>query len=189
MHRVLALTGLALSMVAGTAVMAAQSSKAGGLPPWHFQMTPREVESFTDYGPYKAFSNGDLETYAGIFNGRKENVQFFFKDGKLVRIGIYLYEGQDIKAAAGTWGRTYKTLKEKFGAIELPGIVVQPNGSEPVPETVAIAAGASVDAMGKSQMAPFKQPSDVFVFASFWRNKLGGQVSYYVVVYYDSPHG
>jgi hypothetical protein len=56
-------------------------------------MSPQEVTSQVDAGPYKSFTNGDLETYNGLFDGHKENVQFFFKEGRLVRIGVYLYEG------------------------------------------------------------------------------------------------
>jgi hypothetical protein len=187
MHRILMLAGLGLSLALGTTVTAATSPEIGGLPPWHFQMTPEEVKALADYGPYKSFSNGDLETYAGVFNGHKENVQFFFKDGKLVRLGIFLYEGQDIKAAAGVWGQTYEVLREKFGAIELPDIHVESVGTELAPSVVAAAAGANVDAVGKSQMAPFKQPSDIFVFASFRRENVQGKMFYYVTVNYDPP--
>ena len=189
MLRILVLAGVALSMTFGTTAIAAAPTGTGGLPPWHFQMTHKEVESFTDYGPYKTFSNGDLETYSGLFEGRKENVQFFFKDGKLIRIGVYLYEGQDIKAAAGVWGQTYEALKAKYGSIELPDIRVDSPGTELAASVVAAAAGGNVDVSGKSQMAPYKQPSDVFVFASFLRGEVQGQVFYYVIVHYDPPHG
>jgi len=189
MFKTLVSAGVALSMVLGTAAISAATTGIGGLPPWHFQMTQKEVESFTDYGPYKTFGNGDLETYSGLFEGRKENVQFFFKDEKLTRIGVYLYEGQDIKAAAGVWGQTYEALKEQYGSIELPDIRVDAPGTELAPSVVAAAAGANVDVSGKSQMAPYKQSSDVFLFASFLRGEVRGQVFYYVVVHYDPPHG
>ncbi|WP_430390673.1 hypothetical protein [Dyella sp. 20L07] len=187
MFGILRLTGIALSMALATNAMAAAVPSTGGLPPWHFEMTPQEVKAFTNYGPYKSFGNGDLETYAGLFDGRKENVQFFFKDGKLARIGVYLYEGQDIKAAADVWGKTYKSLKEKFGEIELPDIRVVSGDAALTAEVVAAAAGANVSATGKSQMAPRKQTSDVFLFASFRREEVMGQPFYYVTVYYDPP--
>ncbi|MFC4764238.1 hypothetical protein [Dyella koreensis] len=189
MRRILTLTGFALSFAFGSTALAASSPGTGGLPPWHFQMTPQEVMSFTDYGPYKTFSNGDLETYAGLFNNHKENVQFFFKDGKLARIGIYLYEGQDVKAAANVWGRTYEALKAQYGAIELPDIHIEPGGTELAPEIVAVTGGANVDVTGKSQMAPIKQPADKFVFAGFRRQNVQGQTFYYVTVFYDPPRG
>ena len=152
-------------------------------------MTPQEVIAFQDYGPYKSFSNGDLETYAGEFNGHKENVQFFFKEGRLARIGIYLYEGQDIKAAAANWGRAYASLKSMYGRIELPDIHVSGSSAELAPDAVATAGGANVEVTGKSQMAPVKQPLDEFVFASFRRQNVQDHVFYYVIVYYDPPRG
>lgn len=188
MRRTSWLAGLVLPLIFFAASAVAQSN-AGGLSPWRFEMTPQEVTAFQEYGPYKSFSNGDLETYAGIFNGHKENVQFFFKQGKLARIGIYLYEGPDIKSAAATWGRAYAALKSMFGEIELPEIHVSNGNASLAPEVVAAAAGANVDAGGKSQMAPIMQPADKFVFASFRRQNVQGQMIYYVIVSYDPPHG
>ncbi len=188
MYRTIALLGIALSAAFGTTALGAESASAGGLPPWHFRMTPEEVTAFADYGPYKRFQNGDLETYAGLFNGHKENVQFFFRDGKLARIGIYLYEGQDAKAAASVWGQAYSALKASFGDVELPGVRLESGSDkELAPEVVGAAGGANVAVKGKDQMAPLKQPSDKFVFASFYRANIQGQTFYYVTVYYDPP--
>jgi len=188
-RQILALAGSVLFLAIASAAAATSTPNTSGLPPWHFQMTPQEVMAFTEDGPYKSFNNGDLETYAGKFNGRKENVQFFFKDGKLARIGVYLYEGQDIKAAANVWGETYRTLKTKFGEIDLPDIRIQPADTSPTPEIVAAAAGANVEVTGKSQMRPVKQPADEFVYASFRRGSVLGKMFYYVIVFYDPPHG
>src|SRR6266568_9224430 len=80
-------------------------ASAAGLPPWKFGMTKAEVASFKEFGPYKEFSNGDLETFNGRFHGRKENIQFFFQDGRLHRIGIYLGEGTDPKKAVSAFQR------------------------------------------------------------------------------------
>jgi hypothetical protein len=41
---------------------------------------------------------------------------------------------------------------------------------------------------GKSQMAPFNQPSDAFALASFSRENPAGRVTYYVTVMYDPSH-
>ncbi|HEV7778104.1 MAG TPA: hypothetical protein VGO76_14640 [Luteibacter sp.] len=181
------LTGMFLSIVLCVANAASPipAADTDGLAPWHFHMTPQEVMAFADYGPYRSFSNGDLETFTGLFDGKKENVQFFFRNGKLVRIGIYLYEGQDAREAADAWARTYVTLKAQFGEIELPGV----RDESTDPTTMAAAAGAKVEANGKSQMAPVHQPADKFVFASFQRAAVRGQVFYYVTVNYDPPHG
>jgi len=182
MQRKIALACMALSFVFGTVRAGAPM---GGLPPWQFQMTPKQVISFTDYGPYQAFSNGDLETYAGLFHGHKENIQFFFRDGKLVRIGIYLYEGRDVKAAADKWAQAYAALSANFGAMALRGL---PSGAERSADTIAAAASSAVTAGGKPQMAPLAQPPDKFVFASFRSSRIQEHTFYYVVVYYDPPH-
>lgn len=182
-------TGLASMLMLGVARISAAPAGTGGLPPWRFGMTPGEVTSFADYGPYRAFSNGDLETYAGLFSGRKENVQFFFKGGKLARIGIYLYEGQDIDAATLAWSEAYAVLRDKFGSIELPDLQVRPVDGKIAPEAIASAVVKRVRETGKTQMAPVGQPVDKFVFASFGSAEVQGHVFYYVTVYYDPPHG
>jgi hypothetical protein len=43
--------------------------------PWKFGMTPAEVQAIADCGPYRAFSNGDLETYEAVFDGKKRNIE------------------------------------------------------------------------------------------------------------------
>ncbi len=73
-------------------------------------------------GLAKSFSNGDLETYSGVFCGKKANVQFYFKDGALRRIAVVTYEGNDPNDASATWLETYRALRDKFGDIETPGI-------------------------------------------------------------------
>src|SRR5438046_6285252 len=86
-----------------------------GLPPWKFGMTKAEVMSFKEFGPYKEFSNGDLETFNGRFHGPKENIQFFFDGGRLRRIGVYLGEGTDSKKAVATFQRAYELLQQAYG--------------------------------------------------------------------------
>ena len=62
-------------------------------------MSKAEVASFKEFGPNKTFLNGDRETFQGRFHGRKENIQFFFQGGRLLRIGVYLGETSDLKKA------------------------------------------------------------------------------------------
>ena len=153
--------------------------------PWNFDMTPEEVKAVTAYGPYHSFSNGDLETYIGIYDGREENVQFFFADGKLRRIGVYFYEGKDIKLAAVKWLFLYESLLKRYGVIETPNNN-PPNPSDIDSRSEFAARAANVAfAPGKIQMAPDKNPADASVFASFWGNDLDGERTYYVVLYYD----
>src|SRR5213076_3137056 len=92
------------------------AASAAGLPPWKFGMTKAEVASFKEFGPYKEFSNGDLETFNGRFHGRKQNIQFFFQSGRLRRIGVYLGEGTDRKKAVATCQQLYELRQRDYGA-------------------------------------------------------------------------
>ena len=74
-------------------------------------MTKAQVGGFKEFGPYKTFSNGDLETFNGRFHGRKENIQFFFERGRLRRIGVYLGETADPKKAVAMFERAYRLLQ------------------------------------------------------------------------------
>ncbi len=135
-------------------------------------------------GPYKAFSNGDLETYSGVFDGKKENVQFFFQDGKLRRIGIYLHESQNPEAGAKDWLVLYRTMSRLFGEIETPNNVAP--SLDPGQERDFISkALQTMQGTGKTQMAPIAQPKDASVFSSFMRNQVDGEMHYNVVLYFD----
>jgi hypothetical protein len=156
--------------------------------PWTFGMTPQEVSAVADHGPYKSFGNGDLETYRGVFEGHEENVQFFFTDGRLRRIGIYLYEGEDAAAAAREWSGLHATLARHYGAVETPGNVESATGAVAEASFTANAL-ALVGERGKAQMAPVDQPVDAFLFASFTRvDGEGGRQFYVVVLNLDPPH-
>lgn len=152
--------------------------------PWKFGMSPEQVAGVTECGPYKSFSNGDLETYKGIFDGKEENFQFFFADEQLRRIGIYLYEGQDPKAGAKEWLALYGTMAELFGPLETPDNV-SPAASEKAADSFKAKALEMVQGPGKTQMAPLAQPKDAVVFSSFMRRDVDGEKHYYVVLYFD----
>jgi hypothetical protein len=98
---------LFLGFLAVTSALLPQICNPAGLPPWQFGMSKDEVVGFSDFGPYKSFRNGDVETYNGLFDGRKGNVQFFFNDSGLRRIGVYEYEGKDGTLANAAWMRSY----------------------------------------------------------------------------------
>lgn len=165
----------------------ARLAEAGGLFPWQFGMSKEQVASFAEQGPYKSFKNGDLETYNGVFDGHKENVQFFFDEHGLRRIGVYVYEGTDPEAAAGGWRRAYVSLEKDFGTVEVPGMHGG-HPSEPLTaDVVATFGSVNTKLTGKTQMAPVKQPSDMFVFSSFRRGVTEGTTYYYVTIYFD-PH-
>jgi hypothetical protein len=149
--------------------------------PWSWDMTPDQVKAVIDSGPYRNFQNGDLETYNGTWDGRKENFQFFFKDNKLWRIGIYFYEGPDAKVAAQKWLELHASLQKNFGPIETPdNKFIETKEGEGLFKKAAIEAATKP---GKTQMAPFKQPGDAGVFASFYGYDFQGQRIYQVILY------
>jgi hypothetical protein len=156
---------------------------AAGLPPWEFGMTKEQVTGFKEFGPYKEFSNGDPETYKGKFDGKEANVQFFLKDAKLFRIGVYLYEGSDTKKVVPTWLKVYDKLVKDYGPVEL----VDPKGGEnsalanrEAAEAVVTKPQLTKDAM----MAPAKQPADMTVTARIMSAVVEGERWYYVTVYF-----
>jgi hypothetical protein len=155
-------------------------AKCEGMP-WKLGMTPEEVAAITECGPYKSFENGDLETYAGVFNGKAENFQFFFDAGKLRRIGVYLYEGKDVASATQRWVELGAVLTRDFGEVKTAGDIP--------PNDPAFATNAQqiVAESGKTQMAPAKQPSDAAVFSSFMRIGPESDPIYAVILYFDAP--
>jgi hypothetical protein len=161
-------------------------SAAAGLHPWELGMSKSQVSSFGEFGPYRAFPNGDIETFNGIYDGTKENIQFFFDaEGLLRRIGVYLYEGKDIQAARAAWRRVYESLTKNYGRVETPGVRIDANSGPVNSEILSMAAAANVEAVGKTQMAPVDQPKDMFVFSSFMRREVQGAHYLYVIVYFD----
>ena len=141
------------------------SGWAAGLPPWEFGMSKEQVKSFKQFAPYKTFSNGDLETYKGIYKGRKENVQFFFGPRGLQRIGIYIFEGKDAKKAAAAFQRAYAILQQDYGAVATPDLH-KGRGIEPLtPEVIAIAAVVHAGVLGRTTTLPKRQPKGMKVKA------------------------
>ncbi len=160
------------------------AASATGLPPWRFGMTKGEVASYKEFGPYKNFSNGDLETFNGRFHGHKENIQFFFDGGRLRRIGVYLGEGTDSKKAIATFQRAYELLQQDYGKIEVPEMKVTGEGTPP-PTVIAVGALANAGVTGKTQIAPVHQPKDMFVFASVYRYYVRGAKWFSIAIMSD----
>lgn len=164
------------------------TATAAGLAPWQFGMTPAQVKSFKEFGPYKAFSNGDLETFNGRFKGRKENVQFYFQNGRLRRIGVYLWEGQNPKKGIPVWRRAYELLQAEYGRIATPDLKTV-KGSDPLnAEVIAIVAAVHADMTGRTDMAPAKQPRDLRVSAAFMASRAREGKSYAIAIFFD-PKG
>jgi hypothetical protein len=158
---------------------------AAGLPPWQFGMSKSQVATFKEFGPYKSFSNGDLETYNGRFEEQKENIQFFFRGDRLRRIGIYLFEGKDPKKGVPVFQRAYDYLQRKYGKVVVPELKAAP-GSEPLNSfVIAIGAGANADVTGKTEMHPVKQPKGMHVSAEFMSYNSREGKSYAVAIFLD----
>jgi hypothetical protein len=160
---------------------AAWPAAAGGFGPWTFGMSVEQIRAVDTHGPYRAFSNGDLETYNADFGGRKENAQFYLREGRLWRVALRTYEGTGLDDAAAAWKRTYTTLQALHGPVETPDF---PGGDL---AALAEAAKARVAGGDKTQMAPVEQPAEAFVFSSFNGHTVAGTTYYTVTVYYDQP--
>ena len=158
---------------------------AAGLPPWRFGMSKAEAVSFKQFGPYRQFSNGDLETFNGNFEGHKENIQFFFQNDRLIRIGAYLWEGKDPKKGMSLFERAYHLLRRKYGKIALLEMTGPPGSQHPTGSTITITGGAKKDLTGKTQMFPLKQPGDMRVSAQFMSVYSREGKSYAVAIFLD----
>src|SRR5438552_13739601 len=101
---------------------------AAGLPPWQFGMTKEQVATFKQFGPYKSFPGGDVETYNREYHGKKENVQFYFVNNKLVKIAINLGEQLDQHKALPVVKRASVILEKDYGKLESSEITVPPTG-------------------------------------------------------------
>ena len=141
--------------------------------------------SFKEFGPYKSFSNGDLETYNRPFHGRKANMQFFFQGDRLRRIGVFLYEGTDPKGGIPAWRSAYESLQKDYGKVSMPDAHVAANSGPVNADVLAIGAAVNADVTGETKMAPAKQPAEMHVWARFFTAIVQGKKWYYVTVVYD----
>jgi len=162
-------------------VLAPSIAFAGSFGSWTFGMTASQIRTVADHGPYKTFTNGDLETYNATLCGQKQNVQFYLKDGELWRIVVVTYEGANAAEAAERWAWTHECLKKLYGVLETPGLKGTNLQELAVQAQLAVAAGAKV------QMAPLSQPKDCYVFSSFNTYEIKGATTYRVWVNYDRP--
>jgi hypothetical protein len=162
-------------LIAATIVALPVLADAAGLSPWQFGMSKSQVTSFKEFGPYRPFANGDLETYGRSFHGRKANVQFFFQGDRLRRIGVYLYEGTDPKGGIPAWRFAYESLQKDYGKILMPDIRVGPHSDPVNAEVLAISAAVNTDVTGESRMMPAKQPSNIRIFARSWKGLVQGE--------------
>jgi len=148
-------------------------------------MAPEQVKNFKQFGPYKSFSNGDLETYNGIYRGHKENVQFFFRNNQLLRIGIYLGETTDRDKAIASFRRAYGILEKGYGKLTVPELH-RGAGSDPLtPDVIAIGATVNAFATGKTEVFPVTQPTGMRVSGAIARRNIAGKQWYYIAIFFD----
>ena len=79
-------------------LFAASPAFAGGFGPWTFGMSADQIRSVKAQGPYRAFSNGGLETYNAEFGGKAQNAQFYFNGefvfssfNSIAQVGVKTY--------------------------------------------------------------------------------------------------
>lgn len=172
-----------LAFLSGCFIARTASASCDDLP-WKFGMSPEEVTAIVECGPYRRFSNGDLETYKGVFNSKEENFQFFFRDNRLWRIGIYLYEGPEASAGAEEWLQLHGTLSRLFGGVVTPGNN-PPSSDNNARSAFVTTALQLVARSGKTQMMLIWPLDYASVFSSFTGVSVSGRNFYTVVLYFD----
>ncbi|HEX4638257.1 MAG TPA: hypothetical protein VH170_02100 [Chthoniobacterales bacterium] len=157
---------------------------AAGLPPWQFGMTKEQVASFKQFGPYKSFSNGDLETFNGVYLGQKRNVQFYFQNNRLVKIMAGLGESSDRDKAIATFKTAYRLLEKNYGKVVIPE-EHRAAGSKPSLDGSAIAAVMNASLFGYTHINPVNQPRDMHVWGSVASTMIGNKRWYYVWIMFS----
>src|SRR6266480_7750583 len=161
------------------------TATAAGLPPWQFGMTKQQVASFQKLGPYRTFSNGDLETFKGLYRGQQHNVQFYFVNDRLIRIAVSFGEGTDRDKAIAAFRRSYDILQKDYGPVKIPEVHVS-RTSAPVPtDAMAIGAAANAYVTGHTHIVPVNQPKDMRVSGQIMSYVASGERLYAVVIDFD----
>lgn len=172
-------------VVVGFVLVIPTIASAAGLSPWQFGMTKEQVASFKQSGPYKSFSNGDLETYNGIYRGQKHNVQFYFQNNRLVKIMVSFGEGTSREKAIQTFKQVYRVLEKNYGKVVIPEISVG-KGSDPLnADVLAIGAAANASVAGYTHINPVNQPRDMHVWGTIFSKIVGNDRWYYVAIMFE----
>jgi len=153
-----------------------------GYGPWKFGMSRKAVTSIDKFGPYKSVAvTKGVETYNAQWDGKKANLSFIFKDGKLNKIQIWAYEGKDQTAALNAWWRVAVFLRKTHGGLEFKQF---PKLSPAVAEEDFLKHFKTVLDAGKIahfQMGLKKMPKGATVYSSFFVHSKHG---YFVFLYY-----
>jgi hypothetical protein len=96
------------------------NTEAFSIGPWRLGMSPDQVQSFSDFGPYKPVRvTGGLETSNAEFEGERTNVSFVFDRSGLQYIQVWCYEGKDDKAAQDAVLKLYTLFANNFDGAEI----------------------------------------------------------------------
>jgi stress response protein YsnF len=148
-------------------------------------MTKEQVASFKQFGPYRSFSNGDLETYNGVYRGQKRNAQFYFQNNKLVKIMVSLGESTSRDKTIQSFRQAYAILEKDYGKVVVPEIHVG-KGSETVnAEVLGIAAAANASLTGYTHINPVNQPRDMHVWGTVASTIIGNKRWFYVWIMFE----
>jgi len=95
------------------------SAFAEGYLGWSFGMSKAEVATVGDASRYYSFSNGDLGAQNEPFEGNGVPISFYFGNGKLNRVMLIPYMGNDLTKAREAWRLTYAHIKRKCTGVEV----------------------------------------------------------------------
>lgn len=148
-------------------------------------MSKQQVTSFTKFGPYRTFKNGDIETFKGMFRGHKQNIQFFFANNRLTRIGVYLGESTDRDRAIATFRQAYDLLQMDYGKVVIPEVHVAANSGPVSADVLAIGAAANAYVTGSTHILPVNQPKDIRVSGVIMSYVSGGAKWFAIAIFFD----
>ena len=160
-------------------------SFGAGLRPWQFGMTKEQVASFKQFGPYKSFPGGDLETYNREYHDQKENVQFYFVNNKLVKIAINLGEQLDQRKALPVVKRASAILEKDYGKLQSSEIAVPPTGGRFDADVFAMIAITNATMQGKTHFRGVRQPRDMQVSATIMSVPNIGKNNLAVMIFFE----
>lgn len=170
--------------IVGFAFVIPQVAPAAGLSPWQFGMTKEQVASFTQFGPYRTFSNGDLETYKGVYRDETHNVQFYFEKNRLVKIEVLFGEGGNRDKAIATFKNVYRLLERQYGKVVIPE-EHDTGSSKPNVDASAVGAVMNASLFGYTHINPVNQPRDMHVWGTVASKMIGDERWYYVAIMFS----
>src|SRR5262245_2809192 len=174
---------IATVLAALLVALVSQASAADkvGYGPWRFGMTRDEVRSSQAHGPYYTFRNNDHGTQGGDFEGYRVPISFGFRDDRLWKILILLYQDGDYESAVAALERAFRHIERTFGATEVPALGLGPRS---LSDAINMASSLREAPTGKVQIGAVPMPKEVVVYSSLFKQADG---QYWVFLYYEEP--